>query len=219
MFYAQFIGAGSGYFAGFRWEVSCQWLAFWTEFFQLAADMYFLALCVDLRVCLFNPFTNYKLNTRVYHGCAICVAYVLCAMLGVSAAARVSVCTRLCACLLRARLVSEAAVRGDFARAIMAFLVATLQEHGRPIYGSDNYLTVCWIRAQNEGALNVNPFMWGLFYVPLTIIFFVCIILLFSVRRRIRAGVPETARARLAAFRNTLRYAVMLPVTKSPWPT
>lgn len=76
LFYLQFVASGFGFFTGITWDVNCQWLAFWSEFFQLAADMYFLALCIDLRVCLFNPFTNYKLNTRVYHGCALSVACV-----------------------------------------------------------------------------------------------------------------------------------------------
>jgi len=84
LFYAQFIASTTSYFVGFEFSsLNCQFFAFWTEFFQLAADLYFLALCVDLRVCLSNPFTNYKVNTRLYHGCALVIAYVSTACAGV----------------------------------------------------------------------------------------------------------------------------------------
>ena len=91
----------------------------------------------------------------------------------------------------------------------MGLLVATLEVDGQPIYGSDNYLTVCWIKQFNLGALNVNPAMWGLFYVPLVLIFIVAIACIISVRRRIMAGVPTTARTRLHAFRSTLRFVAL----------
>jgi len=87
----------------------------------------------------------------------------------------------------------------------MGIIVATLKVDGEYIYGSDNYLTVCWIKQFNLGVLNVNPAMWALFYVPLMIVFFTAIICLVSVRRRISNGVPTTARTRLFAFISTLR--------------
>lgn len=93
---------------------------------------------------------------------------------------------------------------------VMGLVVALARYDDAPLYGSDNYLTVCWIKSQNLGSLNVNPFTWALFYVPLTIIFFASLAVLVAVRVRIRAGVPHTARVRLQAFRMTLRYLVGL---------
>ena len=101
----------------------------------------------------------------------------------------------------------------DYASAMLACVVAFGTFHDEPIYGSNNYLTICWIQALNLGRLEVNPFIWGLLYVPLMIIFVVCIVCLWQVRQKIRAGLSTTARLRLEAFRQTLRCVSPPPLT------
>lgn len=81
-------------------------------------------------------------------------------------------------------------------------------ENGRPMYGYDNFLSICWVRNYNESG-GIDSAFYIFFAGPTAVIYVASALTLVYASRRLQQGLPETFEARLDMYRMSFRFVTM----------
>lgn len=104
-----------------------------------------------------------------------------------------------------ARWFHTIAAGGALALSIPVLSVKTAA--GRPIYGRDNYLSICWLHTHGDNGTLSTEF-YVLFIAPLVALYVFALAALAYANRRLRTGLPETLEARLTIFKSSFRFVM-----------
>lgn len=85
---------------------------------------------------------------------------------------------------------------------VMGAILLLGSDENQPLYGQDNYLSLCWIKRFRTNSSTTSPYFWLLFAAPLAVMYGAALLALAASRTRLVTGLKSTFRLRLTVLAN-----------------
>jgi hypothetical protein len=87
---------------------------------------------------------------------------------------------------------------------VFGMLLLLGNDEDQPLYGEDNYLSVCWIKRFRKHSSTTSPYFWVMFALPLAAMYSVALWAFATSRTRLLHGLRSTFQNRMTAYANSL---------------